>query len=44
VRMPPWLFQLANWPSAVLWAGVLLMVGDNLGQVMSWALKAMGRS
>ena len=39
VRMPNWLFQLANWPSAFLWAAVLLIFGDNLGQLFNWVTK-----
>ena len=42
-RMPNSTFQLANWPSAFLWAAVLLTVGDNLGQLATWALKTIGR-
>lgn len=42
-RMPSLLFQIANWPSAVLWAAVLLTVGDNLGQLLTSALKIIGR-
>jgi membrane protein DedA with SNARE-associated domain len=43
VRMPSGLFQLANWTSAFLWAGVLLTFGDQLGQLASWLLKFIGR-
>lgn len=32
VRMPPVLFQIANWTSAFLWAAVLLLAGDALGK------------
>ena len=35
-RMPHWLFQVANWPSAVLWAGTLMTVGDKLGKLVGW--------
>ena len=35
-RMPSVPFQIANWLSAVLWAGVLLVFGDGLGRLMSW--------
>jgi membrane protein DedA with SNARE-associated domain len=36
VEMPVVKFQIANWASAFLWAFVLLMFGDTLGQ--SWRL------
>ncbi len=42
VRMPPVLFQIANWSSALLWAAVLLTVGGNLGQLAEWSLKFIG--
>ena len=35
VRMPPTAFQIANWLSAFLWAGVLMLFGDILGKAMS---------
>jgi membrane protein DedA with SNARE-associated domain len=44
VRMPPAQFQFANWTSAFLWAGVLLFLGGNLGQLAAWTLKLFGRS
>jgi membrane protein DedA with SNARE-associated domain len=34
VRMPLWLFQVANWPSAFLWAAVLLVFGDQMGSTI----------
>src|SRR5262249_9197951 len=37
-RMPYWLFQIANFVSALLWAGVLLTFGDLAGIIFSWAL------
>lgn len=36
VEMPALTFQIANWASAFLWAFVLLMFGDTLGQ--GWRL------
>lgn len=30
-------FQIANWTSAFLWAFVLLMFGDAIGKVITWA-------
>ena len=27
-------FQIANWPSAFLWAGVLLIFGGSIGEVI----------
>jgi len=33
VRMPWLSFQIANWSSAFLWAGVLLVFGDGLGRL-----------
>lgn len=34
-RMNQVIFQIANWSSAVLWAGVLLLFGDGVGRLMS---------
>ena len=42
VRMPNYLFQLANWPSAFLWAAVLLVFGDNVGQAVGWIGRKFG--
>jgi membrane protein DedA with SNARE-associated domain len=42
VRMPNWLFQAANWPSAFLWAAVLLVFGDNLGASLVWIGRKFG--
>jgi membrane protein DedA with SNARE-associated domain len=38
--MPNWLFQLANWTSALLWAFVLLKLGDVTGLIIEWMYKA----
>ncbi len=43
VRMPHITFQIANWSSAFLWAATLLVLGDNLGQIVTWGLSAAGR-
>jgi membrane protein DedA with SNARE-associated domain len=29
-------FQLANWTSALLWAAVLLLLGDVTSKVLKW--------
>ncbi|NOU06713.1 MAG: DedA family protein [Hyphomicrobiaceae bacterium] len=42
VQMPQPKFQLANWSSAFLWAWVLLIAGDNVGQSMTWMMKKFG--
>ena len=34
--MPYWPFQLANFTSAFLWAGVLLALGDVGAKVTTW--------
>lgn len=34
--MPFWRFQLANWSSALLWAAMLLTVGDVTAKVLQW--------
>jgi membrane protein DedA with SNARE-associated domain len=36
-RMPYWQFQIANFSSAFLWAGVLLTVGDVVTLALEWA-------
>ncbi len=36
VEMDRMSFQLANWSSAFLWAGVLLFFGNGLGRVLEW--------
>lgn len=33
-QMSPWLFQIANWSSAFLWAFVLLVFGDVISRVV----------
>ena len=38
-HMPYWQFQLANFTSAFLWAGVLLTIGDVTSMVVEWALR-----
>jgi membrane protein DedA with SNARE-associated domain len=35
-EMPYWRFQFANVTSALLWAAVLLTIGDGISQVMRW--------
>ncbi len=35
-EMPFWRFQIANVSSALLWAAVLLTLGDGLTQVVKW--------
>ncbi|NBV77626.1 DedA family protein [bacterium] len=35
-------FQLANWPSAFLWAGVLLVFGDIVGKFIGFAARYLG--
>ena len=42
LRMPPVTFQLANWSSAFLWAGVLLTLGDGMGRAYHWVARALG--
>src|SRR5262245_37599005 len=34
--MPYWTFQLANFTSAFVWAGVLLLLGDVGGKITTW--------
>ncbi len=34
--MPFWRFQIANWTSAVLWAYVLLTLGDVTSKAIKW--------
>ncbi len=34
--MPYWQFQLANFTSAFVWAGVLLTLGDVAGKLVQW--------
>lgn len=42
VQMPRGLFQLANWSSAFLWAGVLLLFGDAISRVWTYVAKLFG--
>ena len=35
VRMPATTFQIANWSSAFLWAGVLMTAGEGMGKVFT---------
>jgi membrane protein DedA with SNARE-associated domain len=35
-RMPSWEFQIANFTSAFVWAGVLLTVGDVVSKLLKW--------
>jgi membrane protein DedA with SNARE-associated domain len=35
-EMPYWTFQIANFVSALIWAGALLMFGDVIAKVMEW--------
>lgn len=42
VEMPRPLFQVANWGSAFLWAFVLLMFGDIIGQSITWLRQSLG--
>ena len=41
-HMPYWHFQLANFTSAFLWAGVLLGIGDVVTIVFEWVSGRMG--
>jgi len=34
--MPYWKFQIANFTSAFVWAGALLLLGDVIAQVIAW--------
>ena len=34
--MPQWRFQLANWSSALVWAAVLLTIGDVTSKAIKW--------
>jgi membrane protein DedA with SNARE-associated domain len=35
-EMPFWRFQFANFTSAFVWAGVLLLLGDVVAEVIKW--------
>ena len=37
--MPYWPFQIANFTSAFLWAGVLLTLGDVVTKALKWVLE-----
>lgn len=34
--MPWWRFQVANWSSALVWAGALLTIGDVTSKAVKW--------
>ena len=36
-KMPYWRFQVANFTSAFVWAGVLLTLGDVVSKIFRWA-------
>ena len=36
-EMPFWRFQFANFTSAFVWAGVLLLMGDVVAEIIKWA-------
>jgi len=36
-KMPYWRFQMANFTSAFVWAGVLLTLGDVVSKIFRWA-------
>lgn len=38
-EMPYWRFQVANFTSAFIWAGVLLLFGDGLSVAVEWLWK-----
>src|SRR5215475_2143000 len=40
-EMPYWSFQIANFVSALIWAGALLMFGDVIAQIMEWLWRAI---
>lgn len=42
VQMPRGIFQIANWSSAFLWAGVLLVFGDGIGRAWGYLSKTFG--
>jgi membrane protein DedA with SNARE-associated domain len=41
-EMPPLIFQIANWTSAFLWAGVVLLVGINATHIWHWISSQFG--
>jgi membrane protein DedA with SNARE-associated domain len=40
--MPYWRFQIANFTSAFIWAGVLLTLGDVTSTTIKWLGRLMG--
>ncbi|MGM4918041.1 VTT domain-containing protein [Tardiphaga sp. 813_E8_N1_3] len=38
-EMPYWRFQVANFTSAFIWSGVLLLFGDGLSMTVEWLWK-----
>jgi len=42
VKMDWWTFQIANFASAFLWAFVLLVFGDGVGRLITFARQALG--
>jgi membrane protein DedA with SNARE-associated domain len=40
--MSYWHFQLANFTSAFVWAGMLLGIGDVVTIVFEWVMERMG--
>jgi membrane protein DedA with SNARE-associated domain len=40
-EMPYWSFQVANWVSALIWAGALLLFGDVIAQIAEWLWRAV---
>lgn len=42
VEMPRTTFQIANWSSAFLWAGMLMLFGDGIGKLFSFIWSRFG--
>ena len=40
--MPYWRFQIANFTSAFIWAGVLLSLGDVTSMTVKWIVGKLG--
>jgi len=40
-EMPYWSFQIANFVSAFIWAGTLLLFGDAIAEVMEWLWRVL---
>jgi membrane protein DedA with SNARE-associated domain len=38
--MPYWVFQFANFISALIWAAALLLFGDVIAQILEWLWRA----